>query len=136
MAGTTDAAKSALLADIAATRGELTGATERLRESMDVPARIRKNMQQNRARWVIGASTVALALVLLRRRRKVVYVERSSDEVLGVAGKAGLVLTTLKLIAGAAKPLLGELAKTRLADLAARFAQHRGGRAAEQTRHR
>src|SRR5688572_25479197 len=136
MAGPTDDDKAAILADIAATRGELTDATERLRESMDVPARIRRNVEENRVRWVVGASTVALALVLLRRRRKVVYVERSSDEVLGAAGKAGLMLTGLKLLLVAAKPLLGELAKTRFADLAARFAQSRGSRSAEQGRRR
>ena len=136
MAGATNSDKAAILADIAATRGELTDATERLRESMDVPARIRRNVQENRVRWVVGASAVALALVLLRRRRKAIYVERSSDEILGAAGKAGLVLTGLKLLLAGAKPLLGELARTRLAHMAGRFAQSRAGRPAEQTRHR
>ena len=136
MAGSTDDDKAAILADIAATRGELTAATERLRATMDVPARIRRNVQQHRVRWVVGASAVALALVLLRRRRKVVYVERSSDEILGVAGKAGLALTGLKLLLAGAKPILGELARTRLLDLAAHFAQHRADRSAKQSRHR
>ena len=136
MAGATDADKAALLAEIAATRVELASATERLRGAMDVPARLRRNVQEHRARWIAGASVAALALVLLRRRKKVVYVERSSGDLLGAAGKAGMVFTGLKLLGGFAKPLLGEVAKARLLDLAVRFAQYRAARAAEHPRHR
>ena len=135
MAGTTDADKAALLAEIAATRLEMSVATERLREAMDLPARIRRNAREHRVRWIAGASAAALLLVLLRRRKKIIYVERSTGELLGAAGKAGLLLTGLKLAAGLAKPLLGEIAKGRVLDLAVRFAQHRAARAAEQSRH-
>lgn len=136
MAGATDPDKAALLAEIAATRVELTTATERLRGAMDVPARIRRNVQEHRARWVAGASVTALLLILLRRRKKIVYVERSTGEFLGAAGKAGLLLTGLKLLGGVAKPLLGEVAKARFLDLAVRFAQSRAARAAEHSRHK
>jgi hypothetical protein len=85
---------------------------------------------------VVGASAAALVLVLIARRKKVVYVERSSGEILGAAGKAGMVLTGLKVLAGVAKPLLGELAKSRFLDLAARFSKPRAGRAPEPMDHR
>jgi hypothetical protein len=103
---------------------------------MDVPARLRRSVEKNRVKWVAGASLSALALVLLRRRKKVVYVERSTGDVLGAAGKAGLFLSGLKLFGGLAKPLFGEVAKARLLDLAQRFAQHRAAKAAEHHRHR
>jgi hypothetical protein len=135
MAGTTDPDKLALLAEIAATRVELRDASEHLRAAMDVPSRVRRSVQQHRARWIGGATAAALLLVVLRRRKKVVYVERSTGDFLGAAGKAGMVLTGLKLVLSLAKPVLGELAKTRLADLTARFTQSRAARSAEPRRH-
>lgn len=136
MAGTTDQDKATLLAEIARTRVELTGATERLRGAMDVPARLRRSVQNNRAKWVAGASITALALVLIRRRKKIVYVERSTGDLLGSAGKAGMLLGGLKIFVGLAKPLFGEVAKARLLDLAQRFAQYRAAKAEEHHRHR
>jgi hypothetical protein len=96
----------------------------------------RRSVEKNRAKWVAGASISALALVLLRRRKKVVYVERSTGDLLGSAGKAGMVLSGLKIFAGLAKPLFGEVAKARLIDLAQRFAQYRAAKASEHHRHR
>jgi hypothetical protein len=134
MARTTDADKATLLAEIAATRAQLTDATDGLRASMDVPARLRRSVRENRVKWVSAASATALLLVLLRRRKKVVYVERSTGAFLGAAGKAGMVLTSLKLLGALAKPMLGEVAKARLLELATRFAQYRAARAAEHRR--
>lgn len=135
MARGTEPDKAALLAEIAATRVQLSEATENLREAMDFPARARRSVREHRGRWIAGAVATGLLLTLLIRRKKVVYVERSTGEFLGKAGKAGLLLTALKIAGSLGKPLLGELAKARLTEWVTRFAEARHAATAKQTRH-
>lgn len=135
MAESTNPDKAALLAEIAATRVELELATEGLRAALDVPARARQNFRENRSRWIGGAAVTGLLLTLLRRRKKVVYVERSTGETLGAAGKAGMLLAGLKLVGGMAKPFVADVAKSRLAQWAIQYAQARAARASEHRRH-
>src|SRR4051812_41815298 len=98
MAGAIEPDKAALLAEIAATRGELTAATDGLREAMDFGGRARRNLQEHRGRWFAVAGLTGVAAFFLRRREKIVYVERSTGKFLGVAGKAGAAWTGLKLV--------------------------------------
>ena len=127
--------KAALLAEIAASRADLASATEDLRAAMDLPTRAKQSLQENRGRWIGGAAVTGLLLTLLRRRKKIVYVERSTAETLGAAGKAGMLLAGLKLVGGLAKPFAADLAKSRLASWAIQYAQARAARASEQRRH-
>jgi hypothetical protein len=133
MAGNTDADKATLIAEIAATRARMIVATERVRESMDLPTRARQSFQRHRGAWLGTAAVAGLILIQLVRRKKVVYVERSTGDILGAAGKAGLVWSGVKLLGGLAKPMVGELAKARLHDFLTRFAQRR---ASHSTEHR
>jgi hypothetical protein len=133
MAGDTD--KAALIAEIAATRARMTVATSRLQDAMDFPARARESLQRNRWKWLGGAVAAGAALVLLRRGKKIVYVERSTGELLGAAGKAGLLWTGLKLFGTLARPALTELAKTRLAKYAANHPHLRRYFPSEPDRH-
>lgn len=135
MAESTNPDKAALLAEIASTRVELELATEGLRAALDVPARAKQSLREHRNRWISGAAVTGVLLALLRRRKKVVYVERSTGESLGAAGKAGMVLAGLKLVGGLAKPFVADLAKSRLAQWAVQYAQARAERASEQRRH-
>jgi hypothetical protein len=131
MAGNTDADKATLIAEIAATRVRMIVATERVRESMDLPTRARQSFQRHRGAWLGTAAVAGLILIQLVRRKKVVYVERSTGDILGAAGKAGLVWSGVKLLGGLAKPMFGEFAKARLHDLLVRFAQRRASHSAE-----
>ena len=133
MAGTTE--KAALIAEIAATRVRLAQATEGLRAAADLPTRARRNFQRNRGKWFIAAVLTGLALSQLRKRKEVVYVERSTGDILGSAGKAGLLWGGLKLLTGLAKPALTELAKARAVGLVARLIALRTSRTPEQGRH-
>ena len=126
MAGNSNADKATLIAEIAATRARMIVATDRVRESMDFPTRARRSFRRHRGWWLGAAAVAAVVLTQLPRRKKVVYVERSTGDILGSAGKAGLIWTGVKLLGGLAKPMFGEFAKSRLHDLVTRFAHRRG----------
>jgi hypothetical protein len=132
MAGNTNADKAALIAEIAATRARMIVATERVRESLDLPTRARRNFQRHRGLWLGAAAVAGLILIRLPRRKKVVYVERSTGNILGAAGKAGLLWSGVKLLSSLARPMLGELAKGRLHGILVRFAEKRSARSTEQ----
>jgi hypothetical protein len=133
MAGTAE--KAALIAEIATTRVRLAQATDQLRAATDFPMRARRNFQRNRGKWFIAAVLTGLALSQLRKRKEIVYVERSTGDILGSAGKAGMLWGGLKLLGGLAKPALTELAKARAVGLVARLIALRTGRTPEQGRH-
>ena len=129
MAGNSNADKATLIAEIAATRARIIVATDRVRDSMDFPARARRNFQRHRGLWLGAAAVAALVLIKLPRRKKVVYVERSTGNILGTAGKAGLIWSGVKLLGGLARPMFSEIAKSRLHDLVTQFAHRRASRA-------
>jgi hypothetical protein len=131
MAGNSHTDKATLIAEIAATRARMIVATEHFRESIDLPTRARRNFQRHRGLWLGAAAVAALVLIKLPRRKKVVYVERSSGNILGTAGKAGMIWSGVKLLGGLAKPMFGEIAKSRLHDLVTRFAHRRASHSTE-----
>lgn len=130
MAESTD--KAALLAEITASRREMASATESLKAAMDLPARARQSFSEHRGRWIGGAVVGGLLLTLLRPRKKIVYMDRSTGQKIGTAGKAGAVLAGLKLAATLAKPLVANIAQTRLSDWATKLARSRSERSSEQ----
>lgn len=126
MAGDSD--KAELIAQLAAARERLarTGralqdAGELLRQKLDVPARAKESFEKHRPAWLGGATLIGLLLSKLPARKKTVFVERSTGQALGMAGKLGAVWSAAKFAAGIAKPFLGEIAGQRLGELARRF---------------
>jgi hypothetical protein len=134
MARNADADKAALIAEIAATRARMIVVTEHFKASMDLPTRARRSFRRNRGLWLGAAAVAGLILSQLPRRKKVVYVERSTGNLLGAAGKAGLIWSGVKLLGGLAKPMLGEFARTRLHDIVARFNERRASHSTERPR--
>ena len=126
MAGDTD--KAALVAELAAARSRLakTGralqeAGDLLRQKLNVPARAKESFEKHRPAWLGGATLLGLLLSKLPSRKKTVFVERSTGQALGVAGKLGTLWSAAKFAAGLAKPFLGEIAGQKLGELAQRF---------------
>ncbi len=130
MAG--DADKAELIAQIAAARAQMaeTGraleqAGEALKHKLDVPARARASYQKNKVAWLTGAALAGFLLSRLPARQKTVYVERSTGQALGTAGKLGklgMLWGALKFATSFAKPFLADMVGQRVQDLAQRFA--------------
>ncbi len=126
MAGDSD--KAELIAELAAARERLsrTGralqeAGDLLRLKLDVPARAKESFEKHRPAWLGGATFLGLLLSKLPARKKTVFVERSTGQTIGMAGKMGALWSAAKFAAGIAKPFLGEIAGQRLGELARRF---------------
>ncbi len=123
-----DSEKAELIAELAAARERLakTGralqdAGELLRQKLDVSARAKESFEKHRPAWLGGATLLGLLLSKLPSRKKTVFVERSTGQSLGMAGKLGALWSAAKFAAGIAKPFLGEIAGQRLGELARRF---------------
>jgi hypothetical protein len=128
MAGSTDTEKHALIAELAVARHRLTAAgedlraaSEKLKESFNLPARARRSYEAHKGVWLGGGAIVGFLLSRLPARKKVIYMERATGQKIGLATKAGLVWPALKFAAGLAAPLLTKLASARVAEFAARF---------------
>ena len=123
-----DSDKAQLIAELAAARERLarTGralrdAGELLRQKLNVPARAMESFEKHRPAWLGGATLLGLLLSKLPSRKKTVFVERSTGQTLGMAGKLGALWGAAKFAAGIAKPFLGEIAGQRLGEFARRF---------------
>jgi hypothetical protein len=132
MAGDPD--KAALIAELAAARGQIAQAGQALEQAgaslkkkLDLPSRIQASYANHKPAWLGAAGLLGLILSRLPTKKKVVYVERSTGETLGSAGKLGALWGLAKFVGTLAKPLLSNLAVQRAADFAQRFAT--GGRA-------
>ena len=129
MAGDYD--KAQLIADLAIARSRISDAGQALQASaaemkqkLDVGARVKSSYGKHPGLWNAGAAILGFLLARIPARKKVVYVERSTGETLGSAGKGGngFLWGAVKMAAGLAKPLVSMLASQKLGDLAQRFA--------------
>jgi hypothetical protein len=130
-----DSEKAALLAEIAAARARLTAAAgdlraagEDVKRSLDVPSRVGDSYRKHRPAWLGSAALFGLILSKLPARKKTVYVDRESGEPLGTGARGGLTWSTVKILAGLAKPLLSEFAGARISEWAAQQIHKRNGR--------
>lgn len=127
-----DPESAALLAEIARSRQrladarrELRSAGEGLRRKLDVPSRITDSFRKHRPAWLGGAALLGFLLSRLPARQKTVYVDESTGRRLGIAGRIGTLWTLAKFAASVAKPFLGNLAGTKIADLARHFTKRK-----------
>ena len=120
--------KAAILAEITAARarltaaaGELRAAGEGVKRSFDVPGRIGESFRKHRPAWLGCAALFGLLLSKLPSRKKTVYVDRETGEQYANGSRGGsFAWSAVKTVAGLAKPLITQLAGSRLAEWAAR----------------
>ena len=126
--------KASILAEITAARARLTAAAEELRatgegvkRSLDVPGRIGESFRKHRPAWLGGAALFGLLLSKLPTRKKTVYVDRKTGEQYANGSRASFAWSAVKTVAGLAKPLITQLAGSRLAEWAARHVNKQTG---------
>ena len=124
MAGPAEQDKLAIVAELAAARARLSATGDALRHSLDVPARAKESFKQHRPAWLGGAAIIGFVLSKLPSRKKTVFVERATGKVLGAAGKLGAIFSAAKFAFALAKPLVSELAGSKLGEILKRFQRH------------
>ena len=112
-----DDRKSALTAQLAAQRTQLSQHAEGVRESLDAGARLRASFSGNRAAWLAGAACAGVVLARLGRRggKKTA---KGSAPLQAVAG-AGMIWPLAKIAFDLARPMLVSMLTARIADFAA-----------------
>ena len=121
MAGPAEQDKLAIVAELAAARARLSATGDALRHSLDVPARATESFKRHRPAWLGGAAIVGFVLSKLPSRKKTIFVEQTTGKVLGAAGKLGAIFSAAKFALTFARPLVSELAGTRIAEILKRF---------------
>lgn len=121
MAGSAEQNKRAIVAELAAARARLSATGEALRHALDMPARARESFKRHRPTWLTGATIVGFVLSKIPARNKTLIVERVTGTVLGASGKWGALLSTAKLAANFASPVISGLAESGLAAIRKRF---------------
>ena len=121
-----DDQKSALIAELAARRTELSRHAEAVQESLHVGARVRASFAKNRGPWLAGAALAGVLLSRLRPRRVVKI--KGETTTAKAAVSAGILLPVLKLAFDLARPTLVSLLTARVADFAGRNESSRRGR--------
>jgi hypothetical protein len=130
MAGSAEHDKHSIVAELATARARISAAAGALRQSLDVPARAKESFKRHRPTWLGGAAIVGFVLSKLPSRKKTVFVERTTGNVLGAAGKLGALFSAAKFAITVARPLLSDFAGGGLGEILGRF--HRPTKAEEQ----
>lgn len=128
MAGREDR-KAELIAAIAQARTRLDRSAGAIRDTLDVPARMRRSVSQNLFAWLGGAALIGVVLAKLPRRTRKVYVDAEGARIRTASvAKGGLMLAAAKIAFDAARPVLLKLAMERLQPMIEQmFARRRGG---------
>ena len=121
MAGPTEQDKRAIVAELAAARARLSATGEALRRTLDVPSRAQESFKRHRPAWLSGAAIAGFVLSKIPSRKRTVFVERATGQVLGAAGKFGAIFSAAKFAFTFAKPLISELAGGSLGEILKRF---------------
>ena len=113
-----DDRKSALIAQLAAQRTQLSQHAESVTESLDVRSRLKASFAGNRLAWLAGAAFTGIVFSRLRPRRTV-KIKGESATAKAALG-AGILLPMLKVAFDLARPPLISLLTARFADFASR----------------
>ena len=121
MAGSAEHDKRAIVAELAAARARLSATGDALRRSLNVAARARENFKRHKPAWLSGAAIVGFVLSKLPSRKKTVFVEKTTGNMLGAAGKLGAIFSAAKFAINFARPLFASLGGGGLAEILKRF---------------
>ncbi len=108
--------KAELTADLARARARIGASASALRHDLDFPARAKSAVLKNPAGWIGGAAILGALLATLPGRRRKAVVSRKTEATIASAGKAGLLLGTLKIAFDLSRPMLAKWASRRFAD--------------------
>jgi hypothetical protein len=106
---------------IARSREDLARRLDRVREEVDLPRKIRRSVQREPVRWIVGAIAVGLIVTgILTRRKKVIV-----DATRGSKGKstlleAGFILGALRIAASLLKPVVVNLVEKKFGSWSSR----------------
>lgn len=111
-----------LVAELAASRSQISGYVSALRHDLDVGSRIRRGVSHNPAAWFGGAAVIGLLLsrVVAGRRKVVVKGPSFHRKEAQSSGRAALFLSALQIGMDFAKPALVSWVKSRFSDYATR----------------
>jgi hypothetical protein len=118
--------KAELIADLAAVRRRADRSTLAIRESLDVPARVRRSVSHNLFAWLGCAALLGVVVAKLPPRTRKVLVDQDGKRVRSNVAKSGLLLTVATVAFNAARPLLLKIAIERLQPFIERAMGHRG----------
>ena len=100
--------KAALIARLDKARSRIAANGYELADDLNVPAKLKKSLQNHRGIWIAATAVVGLVLVKIPARTKKVFVDRKGrpQKDLEKVEKAGLLVGAAKIAFDLAKPLL------------------------------
>lgn len=113
--------KAELIAELARARARLTDSTLAVRRGLDFSTRAKTAFKKSPLPWIGAAALVGLIIARLPgKKTKVVFARKPKGSAMETAGKAGLVLSALKIAFDFARPTLLHWATQRFSDYVAR----------------
>jgi len=105
--------KAALVARLDKARSRIAANSRELADDLNVPAKLKKSLQNHRGIWITAAALVGLVIVKIPPRTKKVVVDRKGkrQKEIEKVEKAGLFMGAAKIAFDLAKPLLIRLGK-------------------------
>lgn len=130
MAGNEDR-KAELIAQLAKARQQIDSSGTRVRQALDVPARVRSSFQKHAVVWMGGGLLAGVLIAALARRPRTAATTKQKetrDGALPKAGAAGLLVAGAKIVFDVCRPILIKWLMSRTAPLAekivARYTSH------------
>jgi len=110
-----------LRAELARSRERLRHDLRGLRYELDFPARFRRSFREQTVSWLTAAAAVGALIALAPMRKRKVYVDaKNSRKAKKKLVETGFALAALKIAASLVRPVIVELVKSRLTDIAGR----------------
>ena len=113
---------------IARSREDLACRLDRVREEVDLPRKIRRSVQREPVRWIVGAIAVGLLVTAVVTRKKKVYVDaKGGSKAKSTFLEAGFILGALRIAASLLKPVVMNFVEKKLGSYSSRWRSGRKG---------
>ncbi len=112
--------KAELAAELDRARAQIARYGDAFRHDVDVPAHLKKSIEEHKGIWIGAASMLGLLIAKLPRRTKKVYVDRRGKPTVKNLEKAGLALAVAKMAFSVARPALMSFATKQVSEFARR----------------
>ena len=98
--------KSQLILNLAKARVDLSRSTDRVRDSLDVPAHFRDSVNRRKTAWLLGATLVGMGLARFTRRPKAPATtpELAASPASKHSGRTAVLLSCLSMAGTLLKP--------------------------------